>query len=620
MIEVASRGPGPRAAARTRALIVVRRDGLPPRLSWWAAAVVAAAGGALLNLSSPPLAWWPAAFLGVICILAGIWQQRIAAAALAGLIGGWVFWGPHVDWLTLYLGPIPWLGLTSLMSFWYLLFGIAAAVATRGLARIGALGQRPAALVAAQSATVAGLWIVREQLQGAVPYGGFPWGRIAHTQAEGPLLQSVSWLGFAGLGGVIVFACALPLAARWVRFGAGAAVGAGQNAISGSALDAVPTATAATAASALDAAPESSSASEPAEPDPDGPTRGPGRLLAVAAGAGLAILLVLALLPAAPLQHTGSLRVAAIQGNSKSGIFDDRENGSVLTDHVNETSALLERLEAKGERVDVIVWPENSAEFDLRSNVFGGLRVQDLARRADAPIVVGSVLKNTDGSYTNSALVWTADGEAPVRYDKRFPVPFGEYMPNRPFFRAIVPDLVDLVQLEYQPGERPPVFEVDTPHGAIRAGIAICFDIIFDDQAVQTVDDGAQVIFAQTNNADFGRTNESVQQLAIARLRAVETGRAIVNVSTVGTSAIVAPDGRDIDRLEPFKAGALVGAVPLVSGQTPAIAAGAWIAGAWLALGAAGLVAGLTASIAARRRRKGAPAETGTPSRDETAD
>ena len=57
------------------------------------------------------------------------------------------------------------------------------------------------------------------------------------------------------------------------------------------------------------------------------------------------------------------------------------------------------------------------------------------------------------------------------------------------------------------------------------------------------IDDGAEILLAPTNNADFGHTDESAQQLAIARLRAMETSRSLVNISTVGTSAIIAPDG-----------------------------------------------------------------------------
>lgn len=234
------------------------------------------------------------------------------------------------------------------------------------------------------------------------------------------------------------------------------------------------------------------------------------------------------------------------------------------------------------------------------------MQIAALAREAGAPIVLGSVLQDPDGSYTNSSLVWTGEGDTGVRYDKMHPVPFAEYMPNREFFRALAPDLVDLVQLDYRTGTRSPAIEVPVGETAerIRAGIAICFDIIFDDQAERMVDDGAQVIFAQTNNADFGRTAESAQQLQIARLRAIETGRAVVNISTVGTSAIVAPDGRDLARLEPFSADAMVADVPLMRGETPAIRFGAWICGVWIALGAAGLVAGSALSLRARHRAR----------------
>ena len=57
------------------------------------------------------------------------------------------------------------------------------------------------------------------------------------------------------------------------------------------------------------------------------------------------------------------------------------------------------------------------------------------------------------------------------------------------------------------------------------AGIAICFDIVDDELMTGMVDEGAQLVLAQTNNADFGRTDESVQQLAIARIRAFERAR-----------------------------------------------------------------------------------------------
>jgi apolipoprotein N-acyltransferase len=51
------------------------------------------------------------------------------------------------------------------------------------------------------------------------------------------------------------------------------------------------------------------------------------------------------------------------------------------------------------------------------------------------------------------------------------------------------------------------------------------------------------MIVVQTNNATFGHTDESAQQLAMSRLRAVEFGRTVAVAATSGISAIVAPDG-----------------------------------------------------------------------------
>jgi apolipoprotein N-acyltransferase len=79
-------------------------------------------------------------------------------------------------------------------------------------------------------------------------------------------------------------------------------------------------------------------------------------------------------------------------------------------------------------------------------------------------------------------------------------------------------------------------------------------------------------------------------------MRAVETGRSVVNVSTVGVSAVIAPDGSDLDRLEPFTAGVMVADVPLSTVVTPASIIG-------LPLEWALIVMGLVPIIGLRRKR-----------------
>ncbi len=116
----------------------------------------------------------------------------------------------------------------------------------------------------------------------------------------------------------------------------------------------------------------------------------------------------------------------------------------------------------------------------------------------------------------------------------------------------------------------------------------------------------------QTNNADFRDTDENLQQLAFARMRAIETGRSVVNLSTVGTSQVIAPDGTTIDGLPAGEAGHMLTDVPLRTGLTPAVIAGAWVQallgwGSLLAL----IALGAAVSVVGRRDAR-TPAPVGT--------
>ena len=170
----------------------------------------------------------------------------------------------------------------------------------------------------------------------------------------------------------------------------------------------------------------------------------------------------------------------------------------------------------------------------------------------------------------NSLLLWKSGDGAVQQYDKIHPVPFAEYLPDRAFWYPLAPGLFDLVPRDFSIGTRPNVFDID----GTKAGVAICFDIVDDGLIEQMVDGGAELILAPTNNADFGHTDESVQQLAVARLRAIETSRSLVNISTVGTSAIVAPDGHTVDELPVFTPGSMVQTVELSTAITPAMLIG----------------------------------------------
>ncbi len=181
-------------------------------------------------------------------------------------------------------------------------------------------------------------------------------------------------------------------------------------------------------------------------------------------------------------------------------------------------------------------------------------------------------------------------------HDKSHPVPMGEYVPDRWFFEMLAPDLIGLIQREYTPGTNPPFFDV----GGVGVGLAICFDVIYDDVIWSGAREGAEVYMFQTNNADFRDTDENLQQLAFARMRAIETGRSVVNLSTVGTSQVIAPDGSTLESLPAGEAGAILAEVPLRTGLTPAVVIGPAVQ---LVLGWGSVLGLVVLGGVARRRR-----------------
>ena len=255
----------------------------------------------------------------------------------------------------------------------------------------------------------------------------------------------------------------------------------------------------------------------------------------------------------------GSFRVAAVQGNSDSALFSTARQGDAIQKHFDAMNA------TRIGPVDVVVWPENAMDINPLANPNIAAFADLVSTESDAPFIFGTITADGDKTF-NSALMWEAGRGAVDQYDKVHPVPFAEYLPEREFFYPLAPDLFDMVPRDYTLGTRDPIFEF----GDVKAGIAICYDIVDDGLFRNILADGGNVIIAPTNNSDFGRTDENIQQLGIARMRAVETGRAVVNTSTVGVSAIVAPDGSDIARLTPFEPGVMVADVPLSTVVTPA--------------------------------------------------
>ena len=302
-----------------------------------------------------------------------------------------------------------------------------------------------------------------------------------------------------------------------------------------------------------------------------------------------ALGVILLITPQFPTTPAGTMTVGSVQGNGPSGYFDTRSPGDILNAQLSASTPLF------GEDMDLLLWPEGGIDSDPLANETTAEVLDALAEAVDAPLLVNAATTRGELTY-NTSILWEP-GQGAVQYhDKSNPVPFGEYVPDRWFYEMIVPDLVGLIGREYTPGSNPPYVEVD----GVGVGLAICFDVIYDDVIHDGARDGAQVYMFQTNNADFRDTDENLQQLAFARMRAIETGRAVVNISTVGTSQVIGPDGATIDSLPAAQAGSMLTEVPLRTGLTPSIVIGGALGTAIAILSVVGLIA---AGVIAGRRR-----------------
>ena len=312
------------------------------------------------------------------------------------------------------------------------------------------------------------------------------------------------------------------------------------------------------------------------------------------------------LLPVDPTGGAPTAQVAAIQGNVPRArnlpqLLNDTE---VTQNHAAATLKLAAQVKA-GQRPApaLVVWPENSTNLDPRQNPDIYAELAATVAAIGHPVLVGEVLQDPQ---RNVGQLWVPGQGPTTLYVKRQLVPFGEYIP----FRGLISSFSSLPSLQpvnFTPGHQAVVFDV----GKIKLGDVICYEVGFDNLVRSEVTAGANLLAVQSNDADFeidGQLGETEQQTAMARIRAIESDRAVVYASTTGESTIIAPDGALIAHSGVWQQAILDARVPLVSYRTLADRVGAWPEYVIIMLTVLALA---WAVVRSRPRRKGARPETG---------
>jgi len=295
-----------------------------------------------------------------------------------------------------------------------------------------------------------------------------------------------------------------------------------------------------------------------------------------------------------------TVRVAAVQGGGPQGTrYSAAEAPLVYQRHLAATRTITGP-------VDLVVWPENAINISghFADHPYRGELAREAAR-IGAPILVGVVEDVGDDQFANYVVVVNPDGSLTGRYDKNRRVPFGEYVPLRFLLQPLVGST--LPPRDQVPGTGTAM----VPTSAGPMAVAISWEIFFGRRVREGVRAGGEVVLNPTNGSSYWLTQVQTQQVAASQLRAVESGRWLVQAAPTGFSAFVDPSGDVHQRTSVSERAVIERDIPRLDATTPAQALGD-LPALVLALGALAIMA-VDHRRRVIRRRAGAEVGAGAP-------
>jgi apolipoprotein N-acyltransferase len=250
------------------------------------------------------------------------------------------------------------------------------------------------------------------------------------------------------------------------------------------------------------------------------------------------------------------LDVAVVQGGGPRG------TRAVFTDPAEVTARQLRVLDRISGSPDLVLLPEGVlVDAPLEDAPVN----RQLARRtAFGQHACDRRRRGQGRRFSHVAVAYGPDGAVLGRYEKEHRVPFIEYIPGRRLLSRFS-DATALVPTDAIVGRG--VARLDTPAG--RLGVVISYEVFFGDRVREAVDAGGQVVLLPTNASSYLGEEVPAAEVATARLRAREFGRAVLQAAPTGYSVIVMPDGRVSARGALGEPALLRSSVPLCTGRRP---------------------------------------------------
>jgi apolipoprotein N-acyltransferase len=259
-----------------------------------------------------------------------------------------------------------------------------------------------------------------------------------------------------------------------------------------------------------------------------------------------------------------TLNIAAVQGGGPQGTLAINTNSrDVVIRHLDATQTIAGGSGSTDKTLDLVIWPENVIDVSSFSSSVERTEVAAQAARLNAPFLVGITEDLDNKFFTNAQVVVNTDGSLGDRYDKVRRVPFGEFVPMRGLLEAVGAP-VDRIPRDAMAGNDTAILRAaDT-----TIAVVISWEVFFAGRANEGVERGATLLVNPTNGSSYTGTILQTQQIASSRLRALETGRWLVQVSPTGFSAFVSPSGQVFDRTGVSEQHVITREVQLRSGRT----------------------------------------------------
>lgn len=476
--------------------------------------LVAGLSGIGVYASYQPTGWWWAAIGGYALLLwaSSMLMLKGTPHKLALVFMVWLQGLVHylllLPWIGEFVGASAWIALAVIQSLYSLIFGwgLMIILSSYRTGKNHRAGRVQGLLSIGVSILIASWFGAVETLRSSFPFGGFPWGRIAWGQVGGPLAGVIRLGGPVSVSTVVIILAALCgffifhfHRTKSINWSVGASA------------------------------------------------------LLLILGAGLYTVTI-----SSDGSQTDTLRVAAVQGNvPRMGLDFNAQQMAVLRNHLNQSRLLV----GAEPRPDVVIWPENSSDINPFRNDFAYEAIDELVQDLEVPTLVGTLTRDEEGDK-NTVVAWDPQKGPGERHDKKILQPFGEYMPFRDLLRR-VNSAVDQAG-NFKPGHGTGVVHVEGKSSEDYAiGVATCYEISFDRAPREAVLNGAEILSSPTNNATFGFTDMTYQQLAMSRMRALEYDRSVVVAATSGVSAIIMPNSEVIEQSGIFRPAVLQAEVPL---------------------------------------------------------